>query len=280
MRRQPLGSAPGDCPCRRRGSILKAELGRDHDLVANRCQSLPDDFLIREGTVGLRGIEESYPHVERGSDDRNGALLVETGPVGKVSPCSQTRWLKPRDRLCRVCAFALRSPSSGVCNCDVKFQQPQRSRSIEPWYWSRMSRRHDQTPGAQRPSGPRGIPTDLTHLRDCESPVLTTTTASHGPVTQQTASHSLSGQCAALPVGEGARSLRLSRLCQYDAERTLTVLPTDARIIFRRRAQPGNLAISPPGSVELARLELNHYLIAAAMVSNAAPRGSRRPCWL
>jgi len=33
----------------------------------------------------------------------------------------------------------------------------------------------------------RGIPTDLAHLRDCESPVLTTTTASHGPVTQQTA---------------------------------------------------------------------------------------------
>jgi len=62
--------------CGRRGfPFLKPTWSAITTRIANRCQEPPRRFLIREGTVAFRGIETSYPHVECGSDHRNGALL-------------------------------------------------------------------------------------------------------------------------------------------------------------------------------------------------------------
>ena len=85
---QPLECRLGDLadalrPAVHAGSgvpVLEAELGRDHDLIANRGQCLADEFLVREGTVGFGRVEERHAALERRPDQRDGAALVHGGP--------------------------------------------------------------------------------------------------------------------------------------------------------------------------------------------------------
>jgi len=66
-------------------------------------------------------------------------------------------------------AFALRLLRSGVCNCDVQIPTAQRSRSIEHGI-GRECPGATANPGPSAPEWPRGIPTDLTHLRIVKAP--------------------------------------------------------------------------------------------------------------
>ena len=55
---------------RERPAECVAELGRDHDLVAERRQRLADQFLVRERAVGLGGVEEGDAALDRRADQR------------------------------------------------------------------------------------------------------------------------------------------------------------------------------------------------------------------
>lgn len=60
---------------------LKPKLGGEHDLIAKRRDGLADQLFVREGPVGLRGVEEGDSLLERASDERERALLLDGGPV-------------------------------------------------------------------------------------------------------------------------------------------------------------------------------------------------------
>ena len=47
-----------------------AELGRDHDLVAERRQRLAHDFLVLVRTIGLGGVEEGDAALDGRPDQR------------------------------------------------------------------------------------------------------------------------------------------------------------------------------------------------------------------
>ena len=55
---------------------LEAELGRDHDLVADRLERLADELLVRERAVDLRGVEERDAAVDRGPEQRDHLLRL------------------------------------------------------------------------------------------------------------------------------------------------------------------------------------------------------------
>jgi hypothetical protein len=58
-------------------AITEAELGRDHDLVAERLHGLTDQFLVGEGPVGLGRVEERDPAFKGGTDQLDASLLVD-----------------------------------------------------------------------------------------------------------------------------------------------------------------------------------------------------------
>ncbi len=66
--------------------LLEAELGRDHDLVANRRQCLTHDFLIGKGAIGLGRVEEGHAVLERRPNQRDRAGLIHSFTVSKVQP--------------------------------------------------------------------------------------------------------------------------------------------------------------------------------------------------
>ena len=53
-----LGTAV-DAVARAVGVDAEPELGRDHDPIAERRHGFADEFLVRERTVGFRGVEEA-----------------------------------------------------------------------------------------------------------------------------------------------------------------------------------------------------------------------------
>ena len=52
------------------------QLGRDHDLVAQRGESLADEFLVDERPVYLRGVEERDAALGRRPDHRDHLVPV------------------------------------------------------------------------------------------------------------------------------------------------------------------------------------------------------------
>ena len=46
--------------CPGRGIDVEAELGRDHDAIAERSQSFADDLLVLERPIDLGGVEEGH----------------------------------------------------------------------------------------------------------------------------------------------------------------------------------------------------------------------------
>ena len=55
---------------------VEAELGRDHDLVADGRERFADELLVRERTVDLGGVEERDAALDGGADQRDHLLPV------------------------------------------------------------------------------------------------------------------------------------------------------------------------------------------------------------
>ena len=60
----------------------EAELGGDHDLVADRGERLADEGLVGERPVDLGGVEERDAEVDRFADDVDAVLFGNVEAVG------------------------------------------------------------------------------------------------------------------------------------------------------------------------------------------------------
>ena len=86
---------------------LEAELGRDHDLVADRRERFADELFVRERAIGLGGVEERHAALERRADQRDRlGFSVARARSRSSCPCSRSRWPTPRGRSFPVCASA------------------------------------------------------------------------------------------------------------------------------------------------------------------------------
>jgi len=65
---------------------IETELGRDHDLVADRRQRLAHDFFVRVRSIDFRRVEERHATLMRGTDQGYGILPVESGSITEIEP--------------------------------------------------------------------------------------------------------------------------------------------------------------------------------------------------
>src|SRR5689334_8869694 len=71
-----FGSAINSRPSRSVGLELEPELGRDHDLIANRSQTFTDQFFICKWAIHFGGIEEGDSAFHRCAQQSDHLLLV------------------------------------------------------------------------------------------------------------------------------------------------------------------------------------------------------------
>ena len=91
---KPLERGLGDLPDVLRPAVepglhlagFKTELRGDHDLVAEGRQGLAHQFLVRERTVGLGGVEEGDAALEGRPDQRDRLLPVGRRAVTIAEP--------------------------------------------------------------------------------------------------------------------------------------------------------------------------------------------------
>ena len=57
-------------------TVLEAELGGDHHLVAEGCQRLAEQFFVVAGAVGFGGIKESDTQLECAADQFDGGATL------------------------------------------------------------------------------------------------------------------------------------------------------------------------------------------------------------
>ena len=87
---------------------VEAELGRDHDLVANGLERLADELLVGERAVHLRGVEERDAALDRRADQRDHFL-----PVGdRADSLAHAHAAEPDRRDLQVALQACASASS------------------------------------------------------------------------------------------------------------------------------------------------------------------------
>jgi hypothetical protein len=116
---EPLERRVGDLPDTLRPAvharsglpILEAELGRNHDLVADGSQCLAHHFLVREGTIGFGGVEERHTALERVADQRDRTLLFQGGAIAEA----QSHAAEPESRHFQVVATQLALLHSAFC---------------------------------------------------------------------------------------------------------------------------------------------------------------------
>ena len=60
---------------------VQAELGGDHDLVADRGERFADEFFVGERPVDLGGVEERDAEIDRGADERDGVVACRDRAV-------------------------------------------------------------------------------------------------------------------------------------------------------------------------------------------------------
>ena len=70
-----LGPAVDAAIFARLGIEVEAELGGDHDLIAERRERFADDFLVLEGAIDFGRIEEGHAALDRGADQRDTVFL-------------------------------------------------------------------------------------------------------------------------------------------------------------------------------------------------------------
>jgi hypothetical protein len=63
------------------GVEREPELRSNHDVVADGSQRLPEELLVREGTVGLGGVEECDAALDRAAEQRDHFLSVSGGAL-------------------------------------------------------------------------------------------------------------------------------------------------------------------------------------------------------
>src|SRR6476469_9077877 len=63
---------------------IEAELGRDHDPVAEGAKRLPDHFLVFERAVHFGGVEEGHSAIDGGADELDPVILRKLGRVTKA----------------------------------------------------------------------------------------------------------------------------------------------------------------------------------------------------
>jgi len=92
IRPQPLQRGVCNCPDVFRLAIqayirfaaLEPEFGRDHGLLTERRHSLAEQFLIREWTIGFRGVEECDAALKGGPYECNRLLLFRCRSIPKA----------------------------------------------------------------------------------------------------------------------------------------------------------------------------------------------------
>ncbi|MNV66056.1 hypothetical protein D3C71_1587900 [compost metagenome] len=67
-------------------AILEAELGGDHELVAERGQRLAEQFLVEERPIGFGGIEEGHALLDRGAQQRDRLAAVGRRTIAIAQP--------------------------------------------------------------------------------------------------------------------------------------------------------------------------------------------------
>ena len=84
---------------------VEAELGGDHDLVAEGGEGFADELLVRERAVDFGGVEERDAALDGRPDQRDPVLLVDCRAVAKA----QSHAAEPdgRDFQAAVSKFAL-----------------------------------------------------------------------------------------------------------------------------------------------------------------------------
>lgn len=71
---------------RRNDAAAKAELGGDHDLVANGRQGFAEQFLVGERAIGLSAVEEGDAKIKGPVDRAMASSLPSAGPLAKLNP--------------------------------------------------------------------------------------------------------------------------------------------------------------------------------------------------
>jgi hypothetical protein len=63
---------------------VKAKLGGDHDLVAERGKCLTNNLLVREGTIHFSGVKEGDAALDRRTDEGNRVFLGQGVAIAEV----------------------------------------------------------------------------------------------------------------------------------------------------------------------------------------------------
>ena len=71
------------------GTEIVAELGGDHDLVPDGGQRFAHQFLVRERTVDLGGVEEGDAALDGRTDQRDHSCLSRAGCSSRSFTCSR-----------------------------------------------------------------------------------------------------------------------------------------------------------------------------------------------
>src|SRR6476661_95330 len=64
----------------------EAKLGRNHHLIANRAEGIPDKLFIREWPVAFGGVEERDSPVNGRADDRDAFFAAGSRAVADAEP--------------------------------------------------------------------------------------------------------------------------------------------------------------------------------------------------
>ena len=86
---------------------VEPELGGDHHLIADRSEGFANEFLVRERTVNLSGVEECDTAFDGFTGEvKSSPVYPQAGHRKSSCPCSRARWPRLRGRCFQVCVSA------------------------------------------------------------------------------------------------------------------------------------------------------------------------------
>ena len=100
---------PGACDL---GIEVKAEFRRDDDLVATGGERFANQFLVGEGAVDFRGVEERYAAFDGGPDQGGHFVGIAGWAELALMPMQPSPMPEPPDRSCRVSVSSWLVPSA------------------------------------------------------------------------------------------------------------------------------------------------------------------------
>ena len=90
--------------------MLEAELGGDHDLLAERRERFADQLFVGERAVDLGGVEEGDAALDGGADQRDTLLLLDGRAIAEAQ--AHAAEADGRDFQTTVAELALLHPCS------------------------------------------------------------------------------------------------------------------------------------------------------------------------